>query len=62
MFKKRFQKEVPENIIIIIGDPSETHWRPIGDLSETDMPDRRRIGDLDILHWRLTCPIGERHV
>ena len=36
---------------------SETHPRPIGDPSETDMPVRRPIGDLDMLHRR---PIGER--
>ena len=35
---------VHENIIII-GDLSETHRRPIGDPSETDMPHRRPIGD-----------------
>ena len=34
--------------IIIIEDPSET-----------DMPDRRPIRDLDMLHQRLTCPIGD---
>ena len=31
---------------------------PIGDPSETDMPDRRPIRDLDMLHQR---PIGDRH-
>ena len=32
----------------------------IGDLSETDMPDRRPIRDLDMPHRRLKCPIGVR--
>ena len=41
-----------------IGDPSYTHWRPIGDLSKTNMPDRRpRHASLetDMPHQRLTC-------
>ena len=42
-----------------IGDPQETHWRPIGDPSETDMPDMRPIEDLNMLHRRLTRPIGD---
>ena len=35
---------VHENIFTI-GDSPETHWRPIRDPLETDMPDRRLIGD-----------------
>ena len=35
---------VHENIFTI-GDSPETHWRPIRDPLETDMPDRRPIGD-----------------
>ena len=35
---------VYENIIII-RDLSEIYLRPIRDVSETDMPDRRHIGD-----------------
>ena len=59
---------------IIIGDPSERHWRPrclIGDKrakSKTDMPHRRPIcliGDrhasskTDMPHRRSTCLIGD---
>ena len=40
---------VHENIIII------------GDLSETHMPDRKPIGDLEMIQRRLTCPIGDWH-
>ena len=45
-----------------IGDPhawSETHRRPHNASSETDMPDQRPIGDLDMLHWRQTCFIRD---
>ena len=43
---------------------SETHRRPIGNIlegdpSETDMPDRRPIGDLNMLHQRPTCLIRD---
>ena len=47
-------------------DPSETNWRPtclMGDLSKTDMPDRRMIVDryasseTNMPHWRPTCLI-----
>ena len=58
---------VHENIIIMedlsvthqrsIGDPPETNRRPIEDILEID----NLIGDLDMLHQRLTCPIGDRH-
>ena len=48
-----------------IGDLSETNImhdrRNIGDSSETDMPDWRPIGDLDMLHQRPTCPFRDRH-
>ena len=37
-------QRVHENISII-GDLSKTHWIPIGDPSETNMPDRRPIED-----------------
>ena len=37
---------------------SETYRRHTGDPSETEIPDRRPIGDLDMLHWR---PYGDRH-
>ena len=33
----------------------------IGELSETGIPDRRPIEDIDMLHWRLTCLIEDRH-
>ena len=36
---------------------SETHRRPFGDPSETDMPDHRPVGD-PLLHRR---PIGDQH-
>ena len=35
--------------------------RPIGEPSGTDMPVCRPIEDLDLLHRRLKCPIGDRH-
>ena len=38
-----------------------THQIPIGDLSETNMPDQRPIGELDMLHRRLTCPSRDQH-
>ena len=44
-----------------IGDPSENHRRAIGDQSKTEMPDRRQIEDLDMLHLGLTCPTGDQH-
>ena len=49
-------------------DPSQTHRRPtclIGDPSETDMPDRRPIGDQNSrseTHPRPTCLIGDLYV
>ena len=46
---RKSRKRVYENIAII------------EDLSETDMPDRAPIGDLNMLHRRLTCSIGDRH-
>ena len=65
-FNKIFQLLRFHENIIIIRDPSETYRRPIGYLLETyrrptyligdpwvtDMPDRRPIEDLDMLHWR----------
>ena len=45
-----------------IGDQSETNmpdWRPQHASLETDMPDRRPIGDLNMLHRRSTCLIGD---
>ena len=54
---------VYENIIII-GVSSETSRRPIGDPSETDLPDRRFIRDRHAwseTNRRPTCLIGDRH-
>ena len=38
---------------------SETYRRTVGELSETDMPDWRPIEDLDMLHRRPICFIGD---
>ena len=35
------------------------YLRPFGDPSETDLPDRRHIGVLNMLHRRPTCLTGE---
>ena len=37
------------------------HRRPIGEPLETYRKPTCLIGDLDMLHRRLTCPIGVRH-
>ena len=58
MKKLKFFFRVYENIIII-GDLSETHRRPRHASSETDMPDRRPIGDLEIINWSPTCLMGD---
>ena len=51
------------NLNLYFGSSRKYYYyrRPIRDPSETDMPDWRPIGDLDMLHWRLACPIGNRH-
>ena len=38
---------------------SKTYQRPIRDPSETNMPERRPIGEIDMPHWRPTCLIGD---
>ena len=67
MIKKANPEGVDENIIII-GDISETHRRPtflIGEPLETDMSDRRPIGDrhacseTNMPDRRPTCLIGD---
>ena len=50
--------------IIIIGDPSETDmpdWRPIGDLNMLHQRLACLIGDLDMLHWRHQHAYSETH-
>ena len=52
---------VHENIIII-GDPSKTHQKPIGDPSQTNMHDRRTrhaSSETYMPHRRLTSLIGD---
>ena len=52
-----------------IRDSSEIHWRPIGNPSKTDIPDRRPIEDPSESYWKLIGdlaetykrPIGHRH-
>ena len=47
-----------KNLLIDISSQIYYYYqRPIG----PNMPDWRLIGDLDMLHWRPTCLIGDQH-